>query len=196
MASILEQQIDDYLSYLRVEKGASPRTVEAYGRDLEIASRYFLEQGAQSADGVDAAMLGSFETRCVQEGLAASSIKRRLSALKGFFRYEQREGEVTRNPADLTPFPKLDERLPDVLSIDQCAELLDSMDDTSPRGLRDRALMEVLYGCGLRVSEAVGLDLDRVLLEAGVLRVVGKGDKERLTPIADRLTGALDHLPI
>jgi integrase/recombinase XerD len=116
--------------------------------------------------------------------MAISSIERKLSAVKGLHRFALREGYATTDPAQAIPLPKKPARLPDVLSIDQITRLLDSIDISTPTGKRDATMLEVLYGCGLRVSELVGLDLNNVLLEEGFLRVFGKGGKERMVPVS------------
>ena len=139
----------------------------------------------------------AYESSLVDRGYAPSSVKRRVSVVKGFHRFLVREGYVGKNPTDALALPKVPEALPDVLSVAQMDALLSAPHDRTPRALRDQAILEVLYGCGLRASEAVGLDLGDVLLDEGYLRVVGKGNKERIAPIsgtaASALVDYLDH---
>lgn len=180
----VQQLIDEYLAYLRVERGCSPRTVEAYERDLRDWAAFLGERGVSDVDAVDRALLVDYESALVERGYATSSLRRRMSAVKGMCRFALREGYASGNPAAAVSLPKAPERLPDVLSIEQVASLLDACDYPSPCGLRDRALLEVLYGCGLRASEACALDAGDLFLDEGFLRVVGKGSRERITPIS------------
>ena len=187
----MEAAVTDYLSFLRVERGSSAKTVEAYGRDLRAFTAFCEERGL---DGVCAATredVLAFQARRVEEGYAPASVKRGLSVLKGFYRFACKEGYVKVNPTATMPLPKTPAALPDVLSIDQVNRLLDRTLPTTPQGLRERAVLEVLYGCGLRVSELVGLDLGNVVLEEGFLLVRGKGSKERISPISGTAAKAL-----
>ncbi len=190
---MIEGLIKEYLAYLRIERGSSPRTIEAYERDLGAYKKYLDEQGIDSLESISRDTMVGFESRLFEQGYAASSVKRCVSAIKGFHRFCTREGRSQKNPAQALPLPKLAERLPDVLNIDQVSHMLDALDDQSPRGLRDRAIMEVLYGCGLRVSEVCGLDLEGLFLDEGMLRVEGKGSKERLSPIGGAALEALNR---
>ena len=187
----MEEAVKEYLGYLRVERGSSPRTVEAYGRDLRDYAAFLAGRGATRPDDVDRALIAAYEADLIERGYAPASVKRRVSVVKGLHRFCLREGLAAANPADALPLPKVPERLPDVLSAAQVGRLLDALDDPSPRGLRDRALCEVLYGCGLRVSELTGLDGDAVFLDEGFLRVTGKGSKQRIAPIAGVASRAL-----
>lgn len=181
---MLEPLVREYLTYLRIERGCSPHTSEAYGRDLAGYVAFLEGRSIADVSAISRATLVDYEADLVHQGLAPTTVKRRMSVLKGFHRYLVREGYTAKNPADAVSLPKVPERLPDVLSIDEVGRMLDAHIDPSPAGLRDRALLEVLYGCGLRVSEAVGLDTGDVFLDEGFVRVLGKGSKERIAPIA------------
>lgn len=181
---MLEPLVREYLTYLRIERGCSPHTSEAYGRDLADYAAFLQSRGAADVNAIDRVVLVDYEAQLVTSGFAPTTVKRRMSVLKGFHRYLVREGYTAKNPADAVSLPKIPERLPDVLSIGEVGSMLDAHIDPSPTGLRDRALLEVLYGCGLRVSEAVGLDTGDVFLDEGFVRVLGKGSKERIAPIA------------
>ncbi len=187
----MEEAVSEYLSHLRIERGSSPRTVEAYARDLRDYASFLAGCGALAPDDVDRALIGAYEADLVERGYAPASVKRRVSVVKGLHRFCLREGLAQANPADALPLPKVPERLPDVLSVAQVERLLDGLDGTAPRDLRDRAMLEVLYGCGLRVSELTGLDGDEACLDEGFLRVTGKGDKQRIAPIAGTAVRAL-----
>lgn len=188
---MLEPLVREYLAYLRIERGCSPLTSEAYGRDLAGYAAFLEGRGIAEPAGIDRAVLVDYEASLVEQGFAPTTVKRRVSVLKGFHRYLVREGYTPKNPADAVSLPKVPERLPDVLSIDEVGRMLDAHIDPSPTGLRDRALLEVLYGCGLRVSEAAGLDTGDVFMEEGFVRVLGKGSKERIAPIAGKAAECL-----
>lgn len=180
----MEQLIEEYFAYLAIERGASPLTIDAYAKDLALY-REFLEKRdkTQLAQTVRDDII-AFQKDQLAEGFAVSTIERRLSAIKGLHRFALREGYVETNPAQAIPLPKKPARLPDVLSIEQISSLLDSIDTSTPIGKRDTTMLEVLYGCGLRVSELVNLDRSHMLVDEGFLRVFGKGSKERMVPIS------------
>ena len=191
----MENLIAEYLSHLRVERGSSPRTVSAYELDLADYAVFLGERGLTEAGDVRREDVVAYESSLVDRGYAPSSVKRRVSVVKGFHRFLVREGYVGKNPTDALALPKVPEALPDVLSVAQMDALLSAPHDRTPRALRDQAILEVLYGCGLRASEVVGLDLGDVLLDEGYLRVVGKGNKERIAPISGTAASALvDYL--
>lgn len=184
-------EIQDYLAYLSVERGASPLTLDAYRRDLGRWEAY-LEEGdtkltEASRDDVDA-----FEAYLLAKGHAHSTVKRALSALKSMYRYLVREGLSSVNPCATVHLPRLPERLPDVLSIEQVDALLSQDFPATPAGLRDRAMLEMLYGCGLRASELVGLNVTDLFFEEGYVRVIGKGSKERVVPFAGMARQAVE----
>lgn len=186
---------NEYLSHLRIERGSAARTIEAYERDLGDYLAFMGDRGVESLEGIDRVAIVAYEESLFERGYAASSVKRRVSAVKGFHRFVVREGYTGKNPADALSLPKVPERLPDVLSVDQVGMMLDSLGRTTPTELRDRAIMEVLYGCGLRVSEACGLGLGDVFASEGFLRVLGKGGKDRMVPVSGQALLALtDYL--
>ena len=194
----LEQAIDEYLDYLAIERGASPNTIEGYGRDLRRYARYLAGEGIVEPASVTREAVQAHVQALQEVGLAPTSVERAVSAIKGLHRFMVTERICEEHPTADLPLPKKPARLPDVLSREQAAALLEErnfiyVDDASktPRrnavaraGLqRDRAILEVLYGCGLRVSELCGLDLREVMLSEEVVRVLGKGSKERIVPI-------------
>ena len=176
--------ISEYLTCLRIERGRSPRTIEAYGRDLADYASFLERNRLGSVAHADRAALAAYEADLSERGFAPTSVKRRLSAIKGLYRYLVREEVIATSPADLIAVPKTPDRLPDVLSIAQVCALMECADDSTPASLRDHALLEVLYGCGLRASEACGLNLADLALDEGYLRIRGKGGKERVAPIS------------
>ena len=171
--------LKDYRYYLRMERRLSPNTVAAYGRDVaELLSALELEPRAVRTEDIER-YLATIKT-------SKRSQARMLSALKSFFDWLILEGERPDNPCDRIDAPKLGRYLPEVLSVEEVSAILDSVDTSAGwTGLRDRAILEILYGCGLRVSEACGLQISHVYLQEGFVRVVGKGDKERLVPIGE-----------
>ena len=179
----IDEAIGEYVAYLRVERGSAPRTIEAYERDLRDYRDYLSNVGVSELRAVDRAVLLDFEASLATR-FAPSSVRRHLSTVKGLHRFVVREGYTEHNPADALAVPKLPQKLPDVLSISQVEAVLGTCDDATPAGLRNRALLEVLYGCGLRASEACALDTGGVFLDEGFLRVVGKGARERIAPIS------------
>lgn len=185
----------EYLAYLRVERGASPLTVSAYESDLADYARFLDHRGVTELSSVSRSDIVGYETHLLEQGYAVTSIDRHLSVVKGFHRFLVREGRLESNPTSTVKLPKPPSRLPDVVSIDVIASMLDLMDGTDAISLRNRALLEVLYGCGLRVSEAVGLDIDRIDFDEGFVRIVGKGGKERVAPLSGCAAAALsDYL--
>lgn len=194
----MEQLIEEYFAYLAIERGSSPLTIEAYGKDLAAYSDFLEARGKTKLGSVERDDILAFQKSLLDQGFAISTIERRLSAIKGLHRFALREGYATADPAQAIPLPKKPARLPDVLSIEQVATLLDQMDTSTIMGKRDATMLEMLYGCGLRVSELVNLDRSHVLVEEGFLRVFGKGSKERMVPVSgiafDRLIDYLNNV--
>lgn len=178
-----ERALREYLNYLAIERGCSRNTVAAYKRDLERYLSSLEAQGVSEPDNITREHIEAHVRELQDLGLAASSIERAVSAIKGFHRFMVAERITTQHPAADLPLPKKPERLPDVLSREQAAALCDQPFPQTGAGQRDHAIIEVLYGCGLRVSELCDLELSRVYLDEGLLRVVGKGNKERIVPI-------------
>ena len=171
------------MGYLAFERGSSSHTVEAYGRDLERYVKALEEKGVTEPDDVTRPLIEEHLEHLAEEGYAPSSVERALSAIKSFHRFMLQEEISSVSPAAALPLPKKAERLPDVLSVRQALALLDQPFPKTAAGQRDRAIIEVLYGCGLRVSELTGLDVGAVSLKDEVVRVIGKGSKERLVPL-------------
>lgn len=182
---------EEYLRYLLVERGSSQNTIEAYGRDLNRYIDYLAGSGVTDPDEVERPLVEDYVGALCDLGLAVSSVERGVSAVKGFHRFMYNEGIASSCPTAGLPLPAKPSRLPDVISREQAAKLLDQPFPNSPAGLRDHAVLEVLYGCGLRVSELVGLDERNVLLDQEVLRVFGKGSKERVVPVLGAAARAL-----
>lgn len=192
MAGYLRSYRDEYRAYLLVEKGASANTVQAYCHDIDGYLDFLEGLGVSDPDAVDRDMVVAYEASLKDAGMAATTIERRVSAVKGFSRFLVSENLTDNEPAADIPLPKKPERLPDVLSISQVTALLDQPFPDTAAGLRDKAMLEVLYGCGLRVSELCDLDRENLFLDEGMLRVFGKGNKERICPISGTASEALE----
>lgn len=183
-----------FAAYLRLNRGYSDHTLEAYGRDLAKLPAYFSLRGwTLTPAAVERFHLDAFVRYLAELGLAPRSQARLISALKTFYGYLLDEGLSATDPTELLKAPKLPRKIPEVLSYAEIRALLAEIDLSQDHGLRDRALLETLYACGLRVSEATGLQLTNLYLERGFVRVTGKGNKERLVPIGDE---AVRHLEI
>ena len=189
----IDQVITEYLAFLRVEKGSSLLTVEAYAADLADYQSFLDECGISDPNRVERDTIVAYEADLTERGYAVTSIDRHISVLKGFHRFCVREGYAKDNPAASVRLPAPPEKLPDVLTIEQVNRLLDQVTGDKPAQLRDRAILEVLYGCGLRVSECAGLDVGDCVFSEGFLRVVGKGDKERIAPISGYALSAISQ---
>ena len=169
-----------YSYYLRMERNHSPHTVDSYCRDVEA----FLDACGGSPRNVSPADIEDYLLER-SEVLSKRSQARILSSLSSFFGWLILEGERKDNPCDLVDRPKLGRYLPEVLSVEEVSEIMDHVRINTWQGVRNRAILEILYGCGLRVSEVCGLLISHVYLKEGFVRIVGKGDKERLVPLGD-----------
>lgn len=176
---------------LQIEEGASPRTVEAYRRDVIRCAAYMRAQGIGQARDITPAALREFVYHLKDLGLAGSSIRRNISALRTWFRVMVAEGLVTVDPTERLDTPQRWRTLPEVLTVDEVTRLLAAPGLDERLAFRDRAMLELAYGAGLRVSEWIGLEVKDVLLEESLVRVLGKGSKERLVPIGRNAIGAV-----
>ena len=176
--------IEKYTDSLWLEKGLSDNTIVSYARDLRQLDKYLAQRGLSIAFA-ESGDLMSFLADRSQAGVKASSLARYLSSIKGFYKYMVRENYLAANPASLIDAPKQGRPLPKSLTESDVEALLAAPNVGTGIGLRDRAMLELLYACGLRVSELVNLDMSQLNLSAGVVKVFGKGSKERLVPIGE-----------
>ena len=176
----MQEVFNKYINYLEAEKNASPYTVRNYTTDLLHFFQFLKNKGVDSLKEVDKHILRDYLSQVVEQGFVKASIARKLSAIRSFYQYLLREEIIATNPVATASSPKLDKRLPSFLTIDEVKRLLEAPDLSKPQGQRDRALIELLYASGLRVSELVGLNLEQVNLDTGEIRVRGKGSKERM----------------
>ncbi|MDR1421727.1 MAG: tyrosine recombinase XerD [Coriobacteriales bacterium] len=175
--------LGDYIAWLTVERGSATNTVEAYGRDLRRYCSWMVEQGRSTITEITRDDIRAFLGALVELEYAPASLERSVSAIKGFHRFAIRESFASEDPTATLRLPKTPDTLPIALSIKQMNHLLDQSFPATPAGLRDQAILEVLYGCGLRVSELTGLDLADISFDDACLRVLGKGDKQRIVPL-------------
>ncbi|HEX5039791.1 MAG TPA: site-specific tyrosine recombinase XerD [Candidatus Limnocylindria bacterium] len=191
MAADLSEAVDAFLVELRVERGLSPLTIAAYRRDL---AQFADHAGDRWRD--DPQPLIDFVTALQRSGAKGSTQARKSAAVRSFYRFALREGLVERDLPALVDAPKPGTYLPDVLAPDDVERILDAPSASDPIGIRDRAILELLYACGLRVSELVGLDTDRVDLPSAQVRVIGKGNKERRVPMGEEARDRLHRYRI
>jgi integrase/recombinase XerD len=182
------QFIDDYLVYLRDVRRMSPNTVESYARDLQALASFADARDVQ-VEALARADLEAFVRHLMSSGLAPRSVARAVACVRGFYRFVAIERKQDDSPADDLRPPKAWAALPRFLSLDEVDRLLEQPDVATPRGLRDKALIEVLYATGLRVSELVALRAGDLNLEGGYLTCIGKGDKQRMVPLGQDAAG-------
>jgi len=192
----MQQAIALFIQYLQSERSASPHTVEAYRRDLEQFADYVSREidGALTIHGLTHLHIRRYLAH-LHKGLEKSSIGRKLAAIRSLFRFLLRRGMIARNPAELVSTPKKEKKLPYHLTVDETRDLVEAPGGPDILLLRDRAILETLYSCGLRVSELTGLNVGGADLAAESVRVFGKGGKERLVPLGRKAVAALrDYL--
>ena len=190
----MDQEIDAFLRYARYERNYSPRTLESYASDLAEFSAY-LTRGSQErveVAQIDHIGIREFLGSLYAKGNSKSSAARKLATLKSFFRFLHREGRIESNPARMVKSPRLPQKNPRALALKQIESILQQPDLSSAKGLRDRAMLELLYASGLRVSELVAIDLRDISFSQRMIRVEGKGRRERMTPYGESAARALD----
>ena len=179
--------IKGFKSYLQLEKSLSANTVEAYVRDIGKFVNYLETEKLQlNAEETKLEHFEGFVKAISELGFDAHSQARIIAGIRAFYRYLLMEDMIAENPTELLAAPKTSRKLPDTLSVEEINALLDSIDMSTPEGVRNRAMLEVLYGCGLRVSELTNLKISNLFLEVEFIKVTGKGDKERLVPIGSQ----------
>lgn len=174
--------VEEFINHIAVEKRHSRNTVDAYRRDL---IRFWEALRGRDVKAVSASQIREFLLELRNLGLSSRSIARSLSSIKTFFRFLIQENLLQANPAETLESPKLWRKLPTVVSVQEVESLLDSPETDRPLGLRDKAMLEVLYATGLRVTELISLKLNDLNLEVGYIRTLGKGDKERIVPLGE-----------
>lgn len=187
----MRELIDSFLNYLSVERSLSKNTILAYGRDLNKYLAYLENSQINSLPQTSRKDISDFMFILKDKGLTATSIARNLAAIKVFYRFLVRERILTEDPSSLLDSPKLWKRIPDALSLKEVEDLLKCPSLREVQGMRDRAILEVMYATGIRVSEAVNLKVSDINLDVGFLRCMGKGSKERIVPLGKEAITAL-----
>jgi integrase/recombinase XerD len=189
------QQLDHYRIFLDLEKGLSATTVAAYQTDLVQFGGFLEGRQLAAVTDIDTGVILAYLIHLRDQGLSTRSRARHLVALRGFFKFLTQEGVIAQNPARRIELPKIGLKLPDVLSVAEVEALIQAPDRSKPEGLRDAAMLELLYAAGLRVSELIQMEMTGINLEAGFVRVFGKGSKERMVPVGRLATAAVrDYL--
>ncbi|EGQ9574829.1 tyrosine recombinase XerC [Vibrio alginolyticus] len=183
----LQKPLERFYEFLRSEKGLSLHTQRNYKQQLETMAQHLAEMGLKDWSQVDASWVRQLAGKGMREGMKASSLATRLSSLRSFFDFLILRGEMSANPAKGVSAPRKKRPLPKNLDVDEVSQLLEVNED-DPLAVRDRAMMELMYGAGLRLAELVGVDVRDVQLRSGELRVIGKGDKERKVPFSGMAT--------
>ncbi|MFN7116517.1 MAG: site-specific tyrosine recombinase XerD [Saprospiraceae bacterium] len=184
--------IKSFQSHLLLERALADNTIEAYGRDLEKLTQFLqLKQYNLALEQLETSHLTEFILWLNELGLGARSQARLLSALKTFYKYLITENFIQNDPTELLEGPRLARKIPEVLHYEEIQAMLAAIDLSEPHGVRNRAMLETLYACGLRVSELTDLRLSNVFLDIGFVKVIGKGDKERIVPIGEE---AIKHI--
>lgn len=191
-AKKINTPLDRYRAYLRLEKGLSKRTLEAYMSDIAKFNAYIAEEGGELLF-VELVQIRSYLATLVDVGIHPRTQARLLSSLRSFYGFLKIDGYIESNPTELLKSPKLPAHLPDVLTLDEIDRILDAIDLTQLEGQRNRAMIEVLYSCGLRVSELCALKMSDLYLAEEFIRVTGKGDKQRLVPISPQAISELNY---
>ena len=189
--------IKEYEGFLKLEKGLSSNSIEAYLSDIGKLEQFLeLVQIEATPEELDRELLGNFLSWITEMGLSARSQARILSGIKAFYRYLLLEDRIEKDPTALLEGPRLGSKLPEVLTVAEIDLMLERIDLSKPQGRRNKAMLETLYSCGLRVTELVELQISGIFRAEGFIRVIGKGDKERLVPFSPRALKEIDlYLP-
>lgn len=189
----LDDAIDSYLVHLKVERNLAENTVSAYGNDLAQFADFCDDRSyGPQLSGLDGRHVSEFMLRLTDRGLSSTTISRKLSTLRGLFKYLRKHRDIDADPTARIDAPSTGRRLPTVLDLDEVEALLEAPTREKPEGIRDRAMLEVLYATGLRVTELVELRQNEMVLDAGYVRVVGKGDKQRVVPLGENAIEAVE----
>ncbi|RNC85949.1 MAG: site-specific tyrosine recombinase XerD [Balneola sp.] len=190
-----KQKLELYLQFIKLEKGLSENSVVSYKNDLDRYLQFLLiEKKISDLSGVTLSHIEDFLNYLIEyELLSPGSLARNISSIRGFHEFAVVEGMTEANPAELIELPKKARKLPEVLSPQEIEEMLATPDTSKPAGIRDKAILECLYGTGMRVSELTDLETDRMFFEIGFIRVIGKGSKERLVPVGEIAQEAIEH---
>ena len=182
----MDTHYQDYLTMLRVERNVSPQTIDAYKRDISQYLGYLNDSGIKNLSKIKSAHIRSYIRALNDGGMAPASISRIISSIRSYHKYLSSENILDKNPVLVINNPKLPKKLPDVLSEKEISLIIDSIDESSQFYQRDKAIIEMLYSCGIRVSEICNLEMSNLFIKDELIRVMGKGNKERLLPLGSR----------
>jgi len=181
-----QQLLENFLHHLALEKNLSENTLHSYRNDLKRYLQYLTELGISDINAITPEVIRHYTEVLTNLGLSANSIARNFSAMRSFHKFLVLENYTDQNPTEMLETPRLIRKLPEVLSVEEVFRILESPDIDAPSGIRDRCILELLYACGLRVSELIQLKMEQVLFNEQLLRVIGKGDKERVVPVGEQ----------
>jgi len=187
----MDKHLTDFINYINYEKGYSPNTLSSYRRDIEGLFTYLKDKGVVSPENLNRKHIVASVSELLRKGMSASSVTRKIAAVKSFCHFLLREGIIKDDPTIDIQFPKMEKRLPKALSPSEVLRLIEYPKGEQNLHVRDRAILEVLYGSGIRASELVGLNMSHVNLDVGYLRCMGKGGKERIVPFGSAAIKAL-----
>nr|NIW13901.1 tyrosine-type recombinase/integrase [Candidatus Thorarchaeota archaeon] len=182
----MDQLLDSFIAYLAVEKGLSKNTLESYGRDVGKFIAFIHEKNISSVDAIKYDDILDFLSHFKKQGFSDTTTVRTIVSIKQFFKYLQLEKIIKEDPSSQIQTPKMKKSIPGVISLEDVEKILAAPDESTPEGIRDLAMLEVLYATGIRVSELIGLKLNEVNFETGFVIVYGKGSKERIVPIGEK----------
>ena len=185
--------IKDFCNYLRLERALSKNTMTAYSSDIEKFADFIEQNNAQTLIDATSDNIDDFVSWCFAQGDSQRTQARMLSSLKALYRYLTLERRISVNPTEKLDAPKLNRKLPTVLSVEEIDKILESVDLSEQEGTRNRAIIEVLYSCGLRVSELITLRISDIFLKDSFIRVIGKGNKQRLVPLGELAKHAIEN---
>ena len=182
----MDTHYQDYLTMLRLERNVSPQTIDAYKRDLKQYLGYINDQRVKDLSEITSTHIRKYIRILNDRGMAPTSISRIISSIRSYHKYLSGEKIIDENPALVINNPKIPKKLPDVLSVKEISSIIGAIEESSQFYQRDRSMIEMLYSCGIRVSELCSLEMSNLFLEDDLIRVMGKGNKERLLPIGGR----------
>ncbi|TVR16693.1 MAG: site-specific tyrosine recombinase XerD [Balneolaceae bacterium] len=192
--AFFEAELKRYLQFVKLEKGLSENSVLSYRNDLERYLRFAARDlGLNNLGGITLAHIENYLVELTEMNLAVSTIARNISSIRSFHEFAVVEGIAAANPAELVELPRKAAKLPEVLNTNEVEQIIDAANRTENSGIRDAAILETLYASGMRVSELTALELDRLFFEIGFIRVIGKGNKERLVPVGGMAEQAIEH---